>query len=147
MSPQQVLGAKRVYTLHVNMPNLTSASGSWILNFAELNEEESGGAPKVGRTDSAEDLAGLVPLRKVDPKYPPELRTGHVDGEVILYAIIRKDGSVDSIQLVHSVDPILDANAMEALAQWKFRPAERRGEPVDLEAVVHIPFRSRGLAF
>jgi outer membrane biosynthesis protein TonB len=45
------------------------------------------------------------------------------------------------------VDPILDANAMEALAQWKFRPAERRGEPVDLEAVVHIPFRSRGLAF
>jgi hypothetical protein len=33
---------------------------------------------------------------------------------------------------------------MEALAQWKFRPAEKRGEPVDLEAVVHIPFRSRG---
>jgi TonB family protein len=147
MSPQQVLGAKRVYTLHVNMPNLTSASGSWILNFAELNEEESGGAPKVWQPDSAADLAGLVPLRKVDPKYPPELRMGHVDGEVILYAIIRKDGSVDSIQLVHSVDPILDANAMEALAQWKFHPAERRGEPVDLEAVVHIPFRSRGLAF
>ena len=24
--------------LHVNMPNMTSASGSWILNFAELNE-------------------------------------------------------------------------------------------------------------
>jgi hypothetical protein len=34
MSPQEVLGPKRVYTLHVNMPNLTSASGSWILNFA-----------------------------------------------------------------------------------------------------------------
>ena len=75
----------------------------------------------------------------MDPKYPPELRTLHVDGEVLLYAIIRKDGSVDSIQLVHSVDPRLDANAMEALAQWKFRPAEKHGEPVDLEAVVHIP--------
>ena len=70
------------------------------------------------------DLAGPVPLRKVDPKYPPELRTMHVDGEVVLYAIIRKDGSVDSIQLVHSVDPRLDANAMEALAQWKFGPAK-----------------------
>ncbi|HEX4643515.1 MAG TPA: TonB family protein [Candidatus Acidoferrales bacterium] len=147
MSPQQVLGAKRVYTLHVNMPNLTSASGSWVLNFAELNEEDSGGVARAGLAETAADLAGLVPLRKVDPKYPPELRTGHVDGEVILYAIIRKDGSVDSIQLVHSVDPILDANAMEALAQWKFHPAERRGEPVDLEAVVHIPFRSRGQAF
>jgi TonB family protein len=54
---------------------------------------------------------------------------------------------VDSIQLVHSVDPRLDANAMEALAQWKFRPAEKRGEPVDLEAVVRIPFRSRAPSF
>jgi len=143
MSPQEVLGSKRVYTLHVNMPNLTSASGSWILNFAELNESAPGG---YARPD-APDLAGPVPLKKVDPKYPPEFRTSHVEGEVVLYAIIRKDGSVDSIQLVHSIDPRLDANAMEALAQWKFRPAEKHGEPVDLEAVVHIPFRSRMPAF
>ncbi len=143
LSPQQVLGAKRVYTLHVNMPNLTSASGSWILNFAEMNETDSDGYM---RPDPS-DLAGPVPLKKVDPKYPPELRASHVDGEVVLYAIIRRDGSVDSIQLVHSVDPQLDANAMEALAQWKFSPAEKHGQPVDLEAVVHIPFRSRGPAF
>jgi TonB family protein len=143
LSPQQVLGSKHVYTLHINMPNLTSASGSWVLNFAELNET----APGNTMNSVTADLAGPVPLRKVDPKYPPELRTSHVDGEVVLYAIIRKDGSVDSIQLVHSVDPHLDANAMEALAQWKFRPAEKHGEPVDLEAVVHIPFRSRGPSF
>lgn len=142
LSPLEVLGSKHVYTLHVNMPNLTSASGSWILNFAELDEP----APGRGMISGPSDLAGPVPLRKVDPKYPPELRTSHVEGEVILYAIIRKDGSVDSIQLVHSVDSHLDANAMEALAQWKFRPAEKHGEPVDLEAVVHIPFRSRGPA-
>jgi TonB family protein len=142
-SPEKVLGAKRVYTLHVNMPNLTSMSGSWILNFAELNESLTGGYAK----PDAGDLAGPVPLKKVDPKYPPELRTLHVDGEVVLYAIIRKDGTVDSIQLVHSVDPRLDSNAIEALAQWNFRPAEKHGEPIDLEAVVHIPFRSRGPSF
>jgi TonB family protein len=143
ISPEKVLGSKRVYTLHVNMPNLTSASGSWILNFAELKEPNLGGE----NAAVASDLAGPVPLRKVDPKYPPELRASHVDGEVILYAIIRKDGRVDSIQLVHSVDPRLDSNAMEALAQWKFQAAENHGEPVDLEAVVYIPFRSRGPAF
>jgi TonB family protein len=139
MAPEKVLGAKRVYTILVNMPNLTSVSGSWILNFAELNESAPTGYGK----PHTQDLAGPVPVKKVDPKYPPEFRSLHVEGEVVLYAIIRKDGSVDSIQLVHSVDPRLDANAMEALAQWKFRPAEKRGEPVDLEAVVHIPFRSR----
>jgi TonB family protein len=152
--PEKVLGSKRVYTLHVNMPNLTSASGSWVLNFAELDETGAGSTWSPPETDSgpypkpvASDLAGPVPLRKVDPKYPPELRTAHVEGEVVLYAVIRKDGTVDSIQLVHRVDPNLDANAMEALAQWKFLPAEKNGEPIDLEAVVHIPFRSRPPAF
>jgi len=141
--PEKLLSNKQIYTLHVNMPNLTSASGSWILNFAELDERGDDTASRVGMTE----LDGPVALRKVDPKYPPELRALHVDGEVILYAIIRKDGSVDSIELVHSVDPRLDANAIEALAQWKFKPAEKHGQPVDLEAVVHIPFRSRTPGF
>jgi TonB family protein len=136
---EDVLGPKHVYTLQVNMPNLTSASGSWVLNFAELDEMDAGPFSK----SATSDLSGPVPLRKVDPKYPPELRAAHVEGEVVLYAVIRKDGTVDSIQLVHGVDPHLDVNAMDALAQWKFRPAEKHGAPIDLEAVVHIPFRSR----
>jgi TonB family protein len=143
LTPEKVLGAKRVYTLRVNMPNMTSASGSWILSFAELIEPAQGNYAK----PDAQEVAGLSLLKKVDPKYPPELRTARVEGEVVLYAIIRKDGSVDSIQLVHSADPRLDAYAMEALAQWKFNPAEKHGDPVDLEAVVHIPFRSRGPLF
>ena len=138
--PEAVLGSKRVYTLYMNMPNLTSASGSWILNFADM-DDDAGEIPHP--QSGVPELTGPVPLRKVDPKYPPELRAAHVDGEVLLYAIIRKDGSVDSIQLMRGIDPQLDANAMEAFAQWKFRPAERNGVPVDLEAIVHIPFRSR----
>ena len=141
--PEKILGAKQVYTMRVNMPNMTSAAGSWILNFAELDDSDPGAYQRLAPSE----LTGPVALRKVDPKYPPELRSMHVEGEVILYAIIRKDGSVDSIQLVHSVDPRLDADAMEALAQWKFEPGEKRGAPIDLEAVVHIPFRSRAPAF
>jgi len=60
----------------------------------------------------------------------------------VLYAVIRADGSVDSVELVRGIDQQLDANAMEALSQWKFRPASRQGAPVDLKAIVHIPFRA-----
>jgi TonB family protein len=84
-----------------------------------------------------------VPVRKVDPKYPQDLALQHVEGEVILYGVIRRDGSVDSIQKVRGIDPQLDANSIAAFAQWKFQPATREGEPVDLEAVVHIPFKAR----
>jgi hypothetical protein len=31
---------------------------------------------------------------------------------------------------------------MNALSQWRFRPASRQGEPVELEAIVHIPFHA-----
>ena len=136
---EPMLGPKHVYSMHVNMPNLTSAMGSWILNFAELDELQR----DFYSGPEASALTPPVAVRKVDPKYPPELRTAHIDGEVVLYAIIRKDGTVDSIQLVRGIDPRLDTNAMQALAQWKFKPAERAGSPLDLEAVVHIPFRSR----
>ncbi|MBI1738886.1 MAG: TonB family protein, partial [Acidobacteria bacterium] len=141
--PETILGPKRIYTLNVNAPNMASATGSWVLQFAELTEEvkKRGGPLVAPRADLLTDLSGPVPLRKVDPKYPPALVSARVQGDVILYAIIRKDGSVDSIRLVKGIEPRLDQNAMEALARWKFRPAERRGEPVELEAVVTIPFR------
>jgi len=120
----------------VNMPNLNSATGSWILNFSELRTNPDG--PHI----TSSDVAGPAPIRKVDPKYPPTLMKDRVEGEVVLYAVIRRDGSVDSIQLVHGIDEQLDENAMDALSQWKFRPAIKQGTPVELEAIVHIPFHA-----
>lgn len=138
LPPEKILSGKEVYTMHINMPNLTSVSGTnWIMNFAQLEE----GNPPYVKPKGA--LTGLELIRKVDPKYPQTLIKENVDGEVILYAIIRKDGTVDSIQVVRGVDPQLDRNAIEALSRWEFRPALRDGQPVDLEAVVRIPFHFR----
>jgi TonB family protein len=133
--PEQIFATKRVYTMNVNMPNLNSSTGSWILNFSELPTNPDG--PHI----TSSDLTGPAPMKKVDPKYPQSLISERVEGEVVLYAVIRRDGSVDGIQLVHGIDEQLDANAMEALSQWKFRPAAKEGAPVELEAIVHIPFR------
>jgi TonB family protein len=135
--PESVFAYKKVYTLNVNMPNLNSATGSWILNFSELHTE----AANTHHGQQTVELSGPVPLQKVDPKYPPTLISERVTGEVILYAVIRRDGSVDSIQLVRGIDDQLDANAIRALRQWKFRPGAKQGTAVELEAIVHIPFR------
>lgn len=131
--PEQIFSSHRVYALNVNMPNLNSATGSWIIRISELHL--AGGAHK------SDDVTTPEPVHKVDPKYPPDLLKEHVQGEVILYAVIREDGSVDGIQLVHGIDPQLNANSVSAFGQWKFRPATRDGQPVAVEAIVHIPFR------
>src|SRR5207302_4330727 len=136
--PEQIFASKKIYKMLVNMPNLNSATGSWILNFSELRMNSEG-----PRTASS-DVSAPGPLRKIDPKYPPTLIKERVEGEVVLYAVIRRDGSIDSIQFVRGIDEKLDANAMEALSQWKFRPATKQGTPVELEAIVHIPFHPPG---
>jgi TonB family protein len=134
LPPEAVFSGRRVYTMNISMPNVTSASGSWILNFAELDTGDDTPMHRMGV------LSGPEPLVKVDPKYPPDLIREHVQGEVVLYAIIRKNGTIDSIRVMRSLDPRLDHDAATALAQWKFRPGTRAGVPVDIEAVVHIPF-------
>jgi TonB family protein len=132
--PEALFSGKEIHTLNITLPNVTSMSGNWILNFAQLDESTSPFHRPSGR------LSGPVPVRKVDPKYPVEAIRENIEGEVVLYAIIRANGSVDSIQVVRHLDPLLDPCAVRALAQWKFRPALRNGKPVDVEAVVHIPF-------
>lgn len=132
-APEKIFASHRVYSLNINMPNLNSATGSWIIHFAELHLP---GAPGLSG-----ELAGPSATRTVDPKYPQDAIQEHIQGEVILYAIIRQDGSVDAIQLVRGIDKQLDANAVAAFAQWKFTPAMKGGQAVPLEAIVHIPFR------
>ncbi|HEV2102847.1 MAG TPA: TonB family protein [Candidatus Acidoferrum sp.] len=132
--PEQIFSRRRVYSMNVNMPNLNSATGSWIIHFSELH--------LTGAASHAGNVAAPVPVHKVDPKYPSTMAEERIEGEVILYGVIRQNGTVDSIQLVRGVDDRLNANAMDAFKEWKFEPATREGQPVDLEAIVHIPFHA-----
>jgi TonB family protein len=125
-----IFGDRKFYAMTLNMPNLNSAGGSWVIRFAELNGNESKG-----------DLTAPVATQKVDPAYPLEMMRRNVHGTVTLYAVIRNDGSVTDVRVLRGVDDQLDQYARTALAHWHFRPATKNGAAVDLEAVVMIPFR------
>ena len=47
------------------------------------------------------------------------------------------------MKVLEGFDDRLDENARQALSAWHFVPGTRNGSPVDLEAVVRIPFRSK----
>jgi len=129
---QGFLPGKRVYTVYINMPNLSSQRGSWILRFAELADRTPGG--------DEPELTAPVAVRKVDPPYDPNALREGVQGMVVLYAVIHQDGRVDSVRVVRGLDPRLDEGAVNAFRRWEFQPATRNGSPVDLEALVQIPF-------
>jgi len=127
---RMVFGTKKFYSLILNMPNLTSASGSWIIRFAELKE-----------SDNKVAITAPVATSKYDPAYPADALRDNAEGIVKLYAIIHADGTVSGIKLLNGVDPRLDEAAAKALARWQFRPGTKNGDPIDLEAVVLIPFK------
>jgi len=130
-------GGRRIYTIYINMPNLTSQSGSWVLRFAELGDETSlagGGAAEA-------PVAAPIALKKVDPRYPAAARQTGIEGTVLLYGIIRADGSVENVQVVRGLHALLDESAVDAFQRWRFQPAQKNGSAVTLEVVVEIPFR------
>jgi TonB family protein len=134
-SPDPRMAGRLVYTVAIQMPNVTSYSGSWIVWFAVREE----GAANPGNSASA--IRPPVPLRKVDPKYIRSAVSDRVEGKVLLRAVIRKDGQVESVVLLRGLDDRLDRSAEEALAKWAFEPAMRDGSAVDVDAVFEIPFR------
>jgi len=134
-APDPRLDGRVVYTVAIQMPNVTSYSGSWILWYAERRSESS---------DEREVLPP-EPLRKVDPIYDNSAVEDRVEGKVQLSAIIHTDGYVYGISVVKGLDPRLDKSATEALRKWEFTPARRDGNPVDVDIVIEIPFRLRPL--
>jgi protein TonB len=124
--------------MSLNMPNLASAAGSWIIRFAEMN-------PAPGT--AGENLSAPVAVYKVDPAYPATLARDRVEGVVVLYAVIHSDGSVGQIKVLQGVQDSLDENACTALQKWHFRPATKNGAPVELEAVIQVPFKAPRIGF
>ncbi len=133
----QIFGTRRNYSMRLSMPNLTSSTGSWSIRFAELNA--------AGHGES--DLSAPEAIKKVDPAYPQDLAHDHVEGTVVLYAVIHADGSVGEVRVLEGFDERLNENARKALAQWRFRPGTKDGTPVDVEAVVRVPFKVQHPAF
>ena len=134
---RNVFGGRRFYSLTLNMPNLNSAGGSWVIRFAEMYHPPS---PR-DASPAPDDLSQPAATRKVDPAYPIQLMRENVSGTVILYAIIHADGTVGNVKVLRGVDDRIDQFASQAVAQWQFQPAMKNGTPVDVEATFLIPFR------
>jgi TonB family protein len=132
-----IFGARKVYSLSLNMPNLNSAGGSWIIRFAALKADSTSASGE----SASSDLSSPVAKRKVDPAYPLELMKQNVSGTVILYAVILADGTVGRVRVLRSVDERIDRFASDAVAKWQFEPATKNGDPVAVEATFWIPFR------
>ena len=90
--------------------------------------------------------AGIEPptlLREVKATYTDDARRRGIEGEVVLEIVVRRDGSVGDVRVLRGLERGLDQRAIEAVRQWRFTPAKRRGAAVDVIAEVAIDFKLR----
>jgi protein TonB len=78
-------------------------------------------------------------IRRVEPVYPPLARAARIQGQVIVEAIIGKDGTMQHVQLV-SGHPMLSGAAIEAVRQWRYRPYILNGEAIEVETQITVNF-------
>ncbi|HEY8132015.1 MAG TPA: TonB family protein [Thermoanaerobaculia bacterium] len=104
---------------------------------------ETTAAPVEQGVYSAVPLGGTQPeeIDRVLPRYPGAARRAGVQGPVVVRGIVRKDGTIDDVEVIKDLPYGLGDAAREAVSRWRFRPATYRGEPIDLYYTVTVNFR------
>jgi TonB family protein len=80
-------------------------------------------------------------LDRVMPRYPATARRRNVGGAVVVRGIVRRDGTIDNVEIIKDLPYGLGEEARRAVSQWRFRPATYRGEPIDVYYTVTVNFR------
>jgi protein TonB len=85
---------------------------------------------------------GLI-LKKIQPTYPPLAKSARIQGQVVLQAVIGKDGSIQGLKAV-SGHPMLTPAAIDAVRQWRYKPYFLNGEPVEVDTQITVNFTLAG---
>jgi len=79
-------------------------------------------------------------VHQVDPEYADRPRRKKIQGTVTMSLIVTAEGNVRDAKVTTSLDKELDQKALECVNKWRFNPATKDGEPVDMRIVVQVNF-------
>jgi periplasmic protein TonB len=82
-------------------------------------------------------------VRKILPTYPPLARAARIQGQVLLQAVISKEGTIENLRVLAG-HPMLVPAAIEAVRKWRYRPYILNNEPVEVETQITVNFSLSG---
>ena len=106
-------------------------------------------APEPEPVEAATGVYSAVPpggtqpeeIARVVPRYPSAARRAGVGGAVVVRGIVRRDGTIDNVEVIKDLPYGLGEEARRAVSRWRFRPATYRGESIDVYYTVTVNFR------
>lgn len=97
-------------------------------------------APSTPRVRVSAGVAQGLLVSRVSPTYPADAKKAKAQGTVVIHAIIGRDGSVQSENVVSSPSPLLNQAALDAVKQWKYTPYLLNGAAVEVDTQININF-------
>jgi protein TonB len=95
-----------------------------------------GGIRAIGGGVSSPEL-----IFKVDPEFSEEARKAKFMGNVLVNLVVDQNGNPRNVHVLRGVGMGLDQKAVDAVKQYKFRPAKEGGKPVAVELNVEVDFQ------
>jgi TonB family protein len=98
--------------------------------------------PSAPRASSqAHTEVSLEILSKPTPAYTDEARALRIEGEVVLEVEFAATGEIRVLKVIRGLGHGLDESAARAVQGMSFKPAQRGGQPIDVQTTVNIVFR------
>jgi bla regulator protein BlaR1 len=85
----------------------------------------------------------LIAESKVLPEYPEGARKDGMEGQVVLEVLVLEDGTVGQVSIQEEIPghPAFGASARDAVSQWRFEPAIKKGRSIDMTVTIPVAFR------
>lgn len=100
----------------------------------------SGGGYGGGVMDVGGGVSAPIVLHSAHPEFTDQARQANFQGSVTLALIIDADGNPQNVHVTKSLGMGLDEKAVEAVRQYRFKPAMYQGHPVAVKIVINVDF-------
>ena len=126
-----VFDNERVFTVYVPMKRSPEEEDpTWTMQYALTKDEEDSGVGQVFAPS---------PVMRAWPDVPADIEKKYAQHQVIISAIVDKEGKVSHVVVKRTPDPKVSDPIAHALAKWVFRPAQFNNRPVAVKVLLGIP--------
>jgi len=96
--------------------------------------------PAPSRIRVGGDVIAAKLKKFVQPNYPSAARSQHIEGTVVLRAVINKKGLIQELSVM-SGPSLLQQSALEAVRQWRYEPTLLNQVPVEVETTISVIYK------
>jgi hypothetical protein len=122
---------ERIFTVYIPMKRSEEeADPTWTLQYAPLQDDPS---------EAVGQVSAPAPATREWPEIPPDLQQKYALRQVVISAVIDKEGKVSEVTVKRTPDARVSAPIAKALSKWTFHPAQVNSQPVAVKVLIGIP--------